>query len=75
MANPNYPLVQEPVYLANAPAPETLLAVRSGDPFVGGSLPAEARVKGLQPGYDLAGIPVLALTPESAAKLAGPQGA
>lgn len=74
MAAPDYPLVQEPVYLASAAAPETALAARSGDPFIGGTLPSEARTKGLQPGYDIAGVPVMTITPDVAAKLAGPQG-
>lgn len=51
----------------NTPAPETELPQRTGDPYIGGTLPTEPRMKGLQPLTDnnpdgnLPGIPVSVL--------------
>jgi hypothetical protein len=57
----NYPLAPATDYITVAPAPETLTE-RTGDPYLDGSEPNAPRVRGLQPGYDLQSIPVMALT-------------
>jgi len=69
-----------PVYFPNIQAPEEKTSrVNNPDPFVGGSSPTTARVKGLaaqtenNPNGDIAGIPVMGITQESARQLAGPQ--
>jgi len=67
-----YPLVPPVAPITIGPAPETL-TTRTGDPYLGGTLPAEARVAGLQPGFNVGGIPVMSITPEVAATLEGPQ--
>ena len=46
--------------LPNIPAPERAFGERTGDPFVGGSLPTSPRLRGLQPGIDYEGIPLMA---------------
>jgi hypothetical protein len=58
-----YPLVQNRTY-PNLAAPERAFGERTGDPFIGGSLPTEARIHGVQPGFDYAGIPLSALPVE-----------
>jgi hypothetical protein len=69
----SYPLVPPipPIDVSHAPEVDT---VRTGDPYLGGTLPSEARVAGLQPGFSMAGVPVMTITPALAAQLAGPQG-
>lgn len=52
-----YPQVHDVTY-PNPPAPEATLPERTGDPYIGGSLPDEPRVKGLQPGFDYPGVPL-----------------
>lgn len=55
MSESEYPLVPEDVTYPNFTAPEELNE-RTGDPYIGGSLPDEPRMPGLQPGYTIAGI-------------------
>jgi hypothetical protein len=71
-----YPLVKEPTYIPNITAPETLNPRNNNpDPFRGGSSGpvTQGRITGQQPGFTIPGIPVMAITAEVAATLAGPQ--
>jgi hypothetical protein len=64
-----YPKVV-PVEIPNQPAPERAGGERTGE--IDYSQNANP-VKGLQPGFDLAGVPLASLTPELVARMAGPQ--
>jgi len=66
-----YPFLQFLPPIQVAPAAETL-TTRTGDPYIGGSLPSEARVQGMQPGFNVAGVPVMTITPALAPYLEGP---
>jgi hypothetical protein len=66
-----YPLAPPIAPIQVAPAAETLTS-RTGDPYIGGSLPSEPRVQGMQPGFNVAPVPVMTITPELAAYLEGP---
>ena len=67
-----YPLVPAIAPIANQPAAETL-TTRTGDPYIGGSLPSEPRAQGMQPGFNVGAVPVMSITPDVAETLEGPQ--
>lgn len=67
-----YPLAGPIAPIVIAPAAETL-TTRTGDPYLGGSLPSEPRVQGMQPGFNVPGVPAMTITAALAAQLEGPQ--
>jgi len=66
-----YPLAPPIPPIQVAPAAETL-TTRTGDPYLGGSLPSEPRVQGIQPGFNVGAVPVMSITSAIAAYMDGP---
>lgn len=64
-----YPLVKNLQY-ANVPAPERALGERTGEIDYAVNVHP---VKGIQPGFDIAGIPLAGMDASALASLAGPQ--